>query len=105
MKLLKRYAGIFIISFIYLLLFILMLPLRNAAYLDDFAYIKNAEEFVLTGNLRITDWASTALVFPVVWGALFAKIFGFSIRILHLSNIVLFYFGLLAFYGILRNLK
>ncbi len=80
-----------------------MLPLRNVAYLDDFAYIKNVEEFIETGNLRITDWASTSLVFPILWGALFAKLFGFSIKILHVSNLVLFYFGLMAFYGILRQ--
>lgn len=97
--------AVLIITIIYLSLFILMLPLREQAYLDDFAYIKNVEEFVATGNLRITDWASTTLVFPVLWGSLFAKIFGFSIKILHVSNIVLFYFGLLAFYGILRTLN
>lgn len=97
--------SILIISAVYLIFFILMLPLRNVPFLDDFAYIKNVEEFVRTGNLKITDWASTALVFPVVWGAIFAKIFGFSIKILHVSNIVLFYFGLLSFYGILRTLK
>lgn len=99
----NKHINLIIISVVYLTLIILMLPLRNAAYLDDFAYIKNVGEFVTAGNLRITDWASTTLVFPVLWGALFAKIFGFSIKILHVSNIVLFYFGLLAFHGILRS--
>jgi len=82
-----------------------MLPLRNVAFDDDFAYIRTAERLVKTNHLIISDWASAAVVFQSYWGAIFSKLFGYSIKILHLSNIVISYFGLIAFYYLLKLLK
>lgn len=101
----KKHLELITITTAYLIVLLLMLPLREVGFFDDFAYIRNVEHFVETGKFTITDWTSASLVFQILWGGLFAKIFGFSIKILQLSNYVLFYFGLLAFYGILRELK
>lgn len=95
----------FIITIVYFLTFLLMLPLRSLSWLDDFAYIQTVDKFVQTGVLKISDWASATTILPALWGGLFAKIFGFSIPILQVSNIILFYFGLIAFYYTLKNLK
>ena len=81
-----------------------MLPLRSQTFQDDWAYIKTVYNFLQTGVLRINEWTATSLVFQVYWGALFAKIFGFSPKILHLSTLTLFYFGTIFFYLLLKKL-
>lgn len=97
--------GFILITIIYLLSIFLMLPLRDLSFGDDFAYINTADRFYKTGELRISDWASATSVFPALWGGAFTHVFGFSIKILHLSNIILFYFGTIAFYFTLKNLN
>lgn len=96
--------AIVVLSLFYFASFLMMLPLRSAAFLDDFAYIHTAERLHNTGVLRISDWAGTSLVFQILWSNIFTKFLGFSIPVLHFSNIVLFYFGLISFYVISRNL-
>ncbi len=81
-----------------------MLPLKDQAFDDDFAYINTVERFVQTGKLTISEWAAVTMIFQAYWGALFAKIFGLSIKSLHLSTIVMLYFGLVFFYLLLRRL-
>lgn len=103
-KLYKEYPGFITITLIFIFSFILILPLQPVPFFDDFAYIQTVENFLNTGHFKMSEWTATSLVFPVLWGSLFAKIFGFSIPILIFSNIFLFYFGLLAFYLTLKNL-
>lgn len=101
----EKHKGFLIITIVFIILFLLMLPLRNVSYFDDFAYIQTAEHFIKTGQVKISDWAAVTMIFQIFWSAIFVKIFGFSIAILHLSNIVIVYFGLLAFYQLLRIFK
>lgn len=96
--------GITTITVVYLLTFILMLPLKNVAFFDDFAYIRTVERLHQTGELKLSDWTTVAMVFQSYWALIFTKIFGFSIKILHLSNVVLFYIGLVFFYHLLKRL-
>lgn len=102
---LKKHLGLVIITLVYLLTFLLMLPLRDAAYGDDFAYIRTAEHLARTGQLKISDWSAAAIIFQAYWGVAFTKIFGYSIKILHFSNITLFYFALTFFYLLLKKLS
>lgn len=104
-KFIEKNKWVIIITAVYLITFLLMLPLRNTAFSDDFAYTQTVEKFVKTGKLVITDWTSSSIIFPVLWGAMFSKVFGYSIKALHAANIVLFLFGLYAFYSILREFK
>lgn len=73
---LKTHSGLLVITAIYLLTFLLMLPLKNQAFDDDFAYIRTTERLVKTGQLKLSDWTATSLIFQVYWGALFL---GFSL--------------------------
>ncbi len=101
----KKNKGFFAITAVYVGICIVMLPLYNKAYLDDFAYAQTVRNFVNTGILKISDWTAVTLIFQVFWGALFSRIFGFSLASLQLSTIVLLYFGLVAFYFILREIQ
>lgn len=64
-----------------------MLPLREQGFTDDFAYAQSVRQFLATGELKVTDFSMVTLVFPILWGSLFAKIFGFSFVSLQLSTI------------------
>lgn len=101
----RNNKGLIIITITYLLLVLLMLPLRNVVMDDDFAYILTVRNFLNTGTLKILDWAAVSLVFQAMWGSLFSFIFGYSIRTLIVSNIVIVYLGLIFFYLLLKELR
>ncbi len=104
-RVVSQHKGLLVITSVYLITFLLMLPLRNVAFEDDFAYIQAVKSFVNTGILRTPEWAAPAMLVQIAWGGMFAKVFGYSIGVLHLSNIVLFYFGLLSFFLTLKRLR
>lgn len=103
-KFFLKYKYYLLITIVYLLMFVLMLPLRNQAFDDDFAYINTVYRFVNTGVFKVSEWAAVTSVFQTFWGAIFIKLFGESIKSLHLSNIVLGYFGVIFFYKLLIEL-
>lgn len=103
MSTLSKYQGIFILTAIYILTFCYMLPLRNQTYQDDWAYIQSVEDTVTTNKLVISDWVAPSSVTTTVLAAGLAKIFGFSIILTHIINILILYFGLIAFYLLLKS--
>lgn len=72
---------------------------------DDWAYARSVEALVADGELRFSGWTATNLVAQVAWGALFAAPFGFSFTALRLSTLVLGLVGVLASYGLMRELR
>lgn len=100
----KSHFGLLAITAIYLLTILYMLPFYNQTYNDDFAYIQSVRDFLATGNFKISDWAGASLIFPMYWGVLFSKLFGYSPAVLVFSTAVLLYPGLVAFYFLLKRL-
>ena len=43
---------------------------------DDWAYRRDLWEFVRTGHLSFAGWGAMTLVGQILWGALFAAVFG-----------------------------
>jgi len=72
---------------------------------DDWSYIRAAETFHTTGDLKFTAWTSMSLVFQVVWGSLFSWILGFSVNNLVLSTQVVSLIGAVFLYLLLRSLS
>lgn len=97
--------GIVLITVIYWSIFLLMHPLYNSAWWDDFTYIRSAEKLILSGQLIIHEWSTTQLISQIVWGAVISSILGFSIVTLKISVVILFFFALIAFYFMLRVLS
>lgn len=97
--------GFWIITIAYILYISLMLPFSNKAYLDDFAYSQSVKHLVVDGYFKISDWVAVTFIAQMLWGAIFSYILGFSFVTLQISTIVLFYFGLIAFYFTLRELR
>ena len=72
---------------------------------DDWSYIRAAETFYKTGEIKFTPWTSPSLVFQVLWGGLFSLVFGFSVNTLVLSTQAISFFGMVFFYLLLREAR
>ena len=57
------------------------------------------------GALELSNWGAPNLFSHVIWGSLFAKIFGFSFTVLRFSTLCLGLVSILSFYEIFRELK
>ncbi|MCX5783951.1 MAG: glycosyltransferase family 39 protein [Elusimicrobia bacterium] len=81
---------------------ILIEPWGNFPLDDDWAYSLTVKNFLQTGKLKLVEWGSPTLVWHVLWGGFFAKVFGFSHTVLRFSTILLS-LGLIAFLKIYRG--
>jgi hypothetical protein len=72
--------------------------------IDDWTYAWSVEHFLQTGALRVLEWSSHYPLAQILWGSLFSQLLGFSFAVLRLSTLVLAWAGLLALYGMLREL-
>lgn len=106
LKLLSRIPkGLYIVIAIYIVTILALLPLHNSGFSDDFAYHHVVSNYLHTGVLKLDEWGAPSLVFQVFWAVLFSKLFGFSYITLQLSSIVLFLFGIIAFYFLLKEIN
>ena len=80
-------------------------PVGDFPLNDDWAYGYSVRRLLEQGQLRFSDWTGPNLFGQVLWGLLFCLPFGFSFTALRLSTAVLGLVGVLATYGILRELK
>jgi Dolichyl-phosphate-mannose-protein mannosyltransferase len=83
---------------------LLLRPLQDAPFVDDWTYAWSVERLLQTGELRILDWSVSLNPVHVLWGALFCIPFGFSFTVLRLSTWVASLLGLVGFYLLLREL-
>src|SRR6185503_10272661 len=89
----------------FILLLLLINPLRNFAIADDWDYAKTAQHLLYLGIFRRGEMMTASAFFPTVWGVLLAKVFGFSFVTLRLSTLVLAFGTLLFFYTLLGELE
>lgn len=71
---------------------------------DDWTYVRSVEILIEEGRFHVLPVAAATLVFQVLWGGMFAFLFGLSFGVLRLSTVVLTFLGGLAFYGLCREL-
>jgi hypothetical protein len=100
----SSYIPIVVLVVIYILLGVFLFSYENYPIDDDWSYIKAAETFHDTGEMRFTSWTAMSLVFQIWWGTCFTKLFGFSIGILRLSTLLISLGGLIFLYLLLREL-
>ena len=95
--------NLLLLACLYILLILFSLIYTIQPLDDDWSYIRAAQTFYQTGQMKFTPWTSPSLVFQVLWGALFACIFGFSINTLIVSTLVISGLGSIFFYLLLRE--
>jgi 4-amino-4-deoxy-L-arabinose transferase-like glycosyltransferase len=99
----SSYIPIIALILIYCLLGIFLFSFENYPVDDDWSYIKAAEIFHHTGEMKFTPWTAMSLVFQIWWGTCFTKLFGFSVAVLRLSTLVISLLGLICFYRLLQE--
>lgn len=96
-------AGLILVVFV--LLLVLINPLHNVPVVDDWDYARSARHLLYTGTFQRGEMMTASAFFPAVWGALFAKLFGFSFITLRLSTLALAVGALSFFYALLGELQ
>lgn len=87
----------------YLLPLLLVSPLADYPLIDDWNHALSVRRLIERGELRIADWTATTLVFQVLWGGLFAKVFGFSFTTLRFATLTLSFAGSAGLYALCRE--
>lgn len=83
---------------------VLLRPLQDTPFIDDWTYAWSVEHLLRTGRLKILDWSVSVNVVHVLWGALFCVPFGFSFTALRVSTWVASLLGLVGLYVLMREL-
>ena len=74
-------------------------PFAEMGFIDDWAYIKVAQEFARTGHVVYNGWETAMLGWLIPWGALFAKLFGFSFTAIRVSMLPVVFASVLLFHA------
>lgn len=78
--------------------------LSPTAISDDFLYARSVEILLDDGELRMLPAAAVTGVFQIVWGALFAGVFGDSLGVLRAATVTFALLGGVAMYALCREL-
>jgi hypothetical protein len=78
--------------------------LTPVATTDDWGYTRSVEILYHDGELRIFPVVAATAVFQIVWGWLFAVLFGMTLGVMRVATVVMVGFGGLALYALLREL-
>lgn len=89
---------------LFALMVILINPLHNFPIGDDWEYARSVERLLATGQFYRSPMVQATVFAHVLWGALFARVMGFSFISLRLSTLPLAALALAAFYGVLGQL-
>lgn len=78
--------------------------MTNIATTDDWAYTRSVEILLDEGHLQVFPVVAATAVGQILWGALFALVFGMTLGVMRLSTVVMVALGSIALYAILRQL-
>jgi hypothetical protein len=79
-------------------------PRANVPVIDDWVYAWSVEHLLQTGRLRVLEFSAVYPIAQIMWGALFARVAGFSFGVLRSSTVMLSTLGCWAVYLTLREM-
>ena len=79
-------------------------PRADVPVIDDWVYAWSVDHLLRTGQLQVLEFSAIYPIAQVLWGAVFARIAGFSFGVLRFSTVVLSVIGCAAVYATLREL-
>jgi hypothetical protein len=82
----RRWDGLLCGCFV-ILVILCSFPFAEMGFIDDWSYIKTAQDYARTGHFVYNGWATAMLGWQVPWGALFIKLFGFSFSAPRISTL------------------
>ena len=104
-KFLKNNTGLVMVFFLFIGIFLILSPVFEFPLNDSWGYSKTVKDFSETKEIRLSEWTAASFVFQMFYGYLFTLPFGFSFTALRISTIVMSFFGVVAFYFILKEFK
>jgi hypothetical protein len=96
---------VLLLLFAWIMAALIVNPVGDFPLNDDWAYGSAVRTLVEKRDLRLSDWTATNLVAQVFWGALFCLPVGFSFTALRVSTLTLGLVGVVATYGLLREVR
>ncbi|MCI0603030.1 glycosyltransferase family 39 protein [bacterium] len=97
--------NILAIVLVWILMELLVNPFGDFPLNDDWAYGRSVQILIEKGDFRLPDWTAANLFSQILWGALFCLPFGFSFTALRFSTLTLGLAGVIATYGLLREVE
>lgn len=101
---LKRIPFPALLALLWMASILIVNPIGEFPLNDDWAFAKGVYNLVEKQQLILGDWPAITLVAQLFWGALFCKIFGLSLTVLRISTLISSFLGVIAFYGIARQI-
>lgn len=101
----SKFINILLIIITWMMMAILVNPIGDFPLNDDWAYGYSVKLLLEKGDFQLSGWTATNLLTQVLWGALFCLPFGFSFTALRFSTLTLGLIGVLATYGLLREIN
>lgn len=77
-------------------------PIGDFPLNDDWSYGQSVQNLVENGVLDFCDWIAMPLITQVLYGSVWAKLFGFSFSVLRISTLALSVFGIYGTYQLLK---
>ena len=102
---LQPFAPMLVLVAVWAVMEILIDPRGNFPLNDDWWYARSLGCLLNEHKLIFPYGVTMTLVSQLVWGVLFCKIFGASFHVLRASTLVLGLVGILATYGLLREIR
>lgn len=78
--------------------------LSNIATTDDWGYTRSVEILYYDSKLTVFSVVAATAIGQILWGGLFALIFGMTLGVMRLSTVVMVALGAISLYSILRQL-
>ena len=100
----KDFAALTAIASLFALGWLLVGSRADVPVIDDWVYAWSVEHLLKTGRLQVLEFSAIYPLAQIAWGAVFARVLGFSFVALRLSTVVLSVFGCWAVYFTLREL-
>ena len=97
-------CAIMAITTVWVIAILLVNPRGNFPLNDDWCYGKAVVNLIRHHEIRFVGITTMTLIAQVLWGALFCLIFGMSFTSLRISTLALGLAGVLAVYGLLREI-
>ncbi|MGE3511938.1 MAG: ArnT family glycosyltransferase [Vicinamibacterales bacterium] len=83
---------------------LVLAPLQNAPFIDDWVYAWPVRHLLETGRLAVAEYSTSPQLAQTLWGALFSLPFGFSFAALRLSTWTMWAAMLCGVYLLVREL-
>lgn len=104
MAMIRRISFPALLALLWMASILIVNPIGEFPLNDDWAFARGVYNLLEKGQLILGDWPAITLVAQLFWGALFCKIFGLSLTVLRISTLISSLIGVMAFYGIARQI-